>query len=608
MGKIPEETIEAVTAATDIVELIAKYIPVKRAGSQFKALCPFHNERTPSFSISPQRQAFHCFGCGESGSAIGFVMKYENLPFTDAVKKLAEAAGIPIIEDAYDPKEDKRRRHRSRLIELHNQAAEFMHQMLMKSPDAAHGRAYLKSRGFDGEMAKRWKLGWMPENPQLFIKWAKEQGFKGRELVDGSLAGLRDEGNPSRGIFVRFSNRLMIPIHNDYGDIIAFTARQLIEDKNSGKYINSNQTMIFDKSKTLFGLDKARRFMTKENFALVCEGQLDVISCIESGVGNTIGTQGTALTEDHARLLKRYTHNAVLCFDADGAGIKAVEKAFRVMVPQGINVKVVKMPQGADPDSLIKEKGVEAFRELIRQASDFFDFQFEIAKESIDLRDIQQRTVFSNKMAELISLVSDKVTKDALIQLVAGRLNIGAEEFREAVIKGERKKKFAKNYDYKSSNEPQEVKVEPSELEKSVGNLCFYALYDPSAMDYLAEQLESLIEPLKHLHGGNILMHILARRPSAGEPASIQTYLLSLPEADQLALSPYLAQQLPGEVLQAAQDTSSLMLNGYLQKREAAIRAMMKRSDLAPEQMNQLMLEVQEIAKLLKGVSQRFIR
>lgn len=612
MGKIPEETIEAVTAATDIVELISSYIPVKRAGGQFKALCPFHNERTPSFSISPQRQGFHCFGCGESGSAIGFVMKYENLPFVDAVRKLADAAGIPIIEDAYDPKEDKVRRHRSRLVELHNLAADYMHTMLMRSPAAQHGRDYLKSRGFGAEMAKRWKIGWMPDDYNTFLDWAKEKGFKGKELVDASLAGLRDQDNPAKGLYAKFRNRLMFPINNDYGDVIAFSGRQLVEDPRSGKYVNSNETVIFKKSKVFFGLDKARKHMTKSNFALLCEGQVDVISCVEAGIENAVAGLGTALTADHARILKRYTSNATICFDADGAGYKAAESAFKELVKHGINVKVVKMPSGEDPDTLIKAKGIEHFQELVDKASNFFDFKFEIAKELIDLSDFQQRAGFANELAVLVALIPDKATKDATIQQVSTRINIGTEEFKGTVMQAENKKKFDKSYgrnrpSYNNAAAPIE-QIPPIILDRIVGSLCLYTLYDPKVMNHLCEQLETFAEPLEHLAGGHLLLKILAKRPSCATPAALHTFMLTLDEQERKALASPLAEPLPENIFESAQHATSMMINSHLQRREAAIRSALKSHDLSPEQTTELLVEAQGIAKLLKGTPERFIR
>ncbi|MGB2402727.1 MAG: DNA primase, partial [Akkermansiaceae bacterium] len=398
MGRIPEETIEQVIAATDIVDLVGSYLPLKRAGSNFKANCPFHNEKTPSFMVNPSRQSYHCFGCGEGGNAISFVMAYENLPFPDAIKKLANRAGVMVQEDAYDPEADKRRRRKSRLLELHNQAARFMHRLMMESPNAQHARDYLKSRGYGKGMAERWVVGWMPENANTFLDWAREQGFTGRELCESGLAALKNENNPRAGIYVRFRDRLMFPIHNDYGDIIAFSGRQLRDDPNTGKYINSPETQLFKKSKVFFALDKARRHMTKDKYALLCEGQIDVIACHESGLGAAIATLGTACTPEHARLLKRYTSDVVICFDADAAGFKAADKAFTILAPEGMHIRMVMMPQGDDPDLLIKRDGADTFKALVENSREYFIVKLEHESSTRDLTSIRERTALAKEL------------------------------------------------------------------------------------------------------------------------------------------------------------------------------------------------------------------
>ena len=443
MGRIPEETIEQVLSATDIVDVISGYLPLSRAGSNFKALCPFHNETTPSFMVNPSRQSYHCFGCGAAGSAIGFVMAYENLPFPDAIKKLASRAGVPIQEEAYDPEADKRRRNKSRLLELHNGAARFMHELLMTSPDAQHARDYLKSRGYGRGMAERWLVGWAPEYPNQFLDWARSNKFTGRELCDSGLAAPKDAG----GLYLRFRDRLMFPIYNDYGDIIAFSGRQLKEDPRSGKYINSPETNLFKKSKVFFALDKARRSMTKDKFALICEGQIDVIACHEAGITSAIATLGTACTPEHARLLKRYTKDAVICFDSDAAGFKAADKAFTIMSAEGIHIRMAVMPDGEDPDSLMKKQGTETFRSLVENARDYFEVKLELESQRRDLTSVRERANLASELAALVVHVSDKMTKEALINQISTRLGIGVEELRGGVVRAEKKQRRTQFYE-----------------------------------------------------------------------------------------------------------------------------------------------------------------
>ncbi|MDG1358714.1 MAG: DNA primase [Akkermansiaceae bacterium] len=614
MGRIPEETIEQVIAATDIVDLVGSYLPLKRAGSNFKANCPFHNEKTPSFMVNPARQSYHCFGCGEGGNAISFVMSYENLPFPDAIKKLANRAGVVVQEDAYDPEADKRRRRKSRLLELHNQAARFMHQLMMESPDAQHARDYLKSRGYGKGMAERWVVGWMPENATTFLDWAREQGFTGRELCESGLAALKNEHNARAGIYVRFRDRLMFPIHNDYGDIIAFSGRQLRNDPNTGKYINSPETQLFKKSKVFFALDKARRQMMKDKYALLCEGQIDVIACHESGIGSAIATLGTACTPEHARLLKRYTSDVVICFDADAAGFKAADKAFAILAPEGMHIRMVIMPQGDDPDSLIKRDGSDTFKALVEDAREYFHVKLEHESSMRDLSSIRERTALARELANLIAYVGDKLTKDALINQVATRLGIGAEEMRGSVVEAEKQRARGKFFEQRQANAQNKnntgaiTKPSATAMNGSIAYLCHLALSSQEAQDWLGEQLETIADPLSSLSGGSILRDILAKLPDPKNAAAIQTYLTSLEPDDQQALRNSLAQDTPNSPVRAAEETTAMLVNTHFQNKEAAVRARLRQPDLGPEQMVALMNEAKELQDVLKNLQQRFIR
>jgi len=609
VGRIPEETIELVLASTDIVDLVGSYLPLKRAGSNFKANCPFHNEKTPSFHVNPSRQSYHCFGCGEGGSAIGFVMAYENLPFPDAVKKLATRAGVVIQEDVYDPEADKRRRKKSRLLELHNGAARFMHEQLMTAPEAQHARDYLKSRGHGRGMAERWIVGWMPERADEFLNWARSNNYTGRELCASGLAAPKDAG----GLYLRFRDRLMFPIHNDYGDIIAFSGRQLREDPRSGKYINSPETMLFKKSKTFFALDKARRSMTKDKFALLCEGQIDVIACHEAGITSAIATLGTACTPEHARLLKRYTHDVVLCFDSDPAGFKAADKAFSIMSTEGMHLRMVVMPEGEDPDSLMKKNGAEAFRALVDNARDYFEVKLDHETKQRDLTSVRERAALATDLASLVAHVGDKMTKDALINQIATRLGIGTEELRGGVVRAEKEKRRSQFYETRqSAKNDQELQTAPcalpTPLNGSVSYLCHLALTSQEAQDWLGEQLESLGDPLASLPGGSILRHILSRCPDPEKPAAVQAFIGEMSEEDQLALRSSLTQDPLENPVRAAEETTAMLVSTHFQNKEASIRARLREPNLAAEEMVSLMNEAKELQDILKNLQQRFIR
>lgn len=598
MARIPEETVEQILAATDIVDLISSYLPLKRAGGSFKALCPFHSEKTPSFYVNPGTQTFKCFGCGQGGTAVGFVMDYENLPFPDAIRKLAQRASISITEETYDPEADRARRSRSRLITLHQAAAEFMHQCLMKDPAAQHARDYLKSRGFGGDMAKRWTLGWMPENPRVFLDWAREAKFTGRELKDSGLAKLQTDGNPRSGLWVRFRDRLMFPIRSDYGDVIAFSGRQLRDDPRSGKYINSPETPIFKKSKVFFALDRARRPMAKEHCGLICEGQLDVIACHEAGIENAFATLGTACTSQHARLLKRFTDHVVLCYDADSAGHKAVDRAFRELAPFDLNIRVVSLPPGEDPDSIIQKSGPDAFRQMVAEAVEFFDYKITHERGQRDLTQAGQVAELARELASLLSVLTDRVTKDTALNHVATRLGIGIDEFREAVRKAGRKAGRRPTRRALPDDDDTPAPRPPTILNPGVAALCRLALLSNTVLDWLCEQTEPLLDALEGRPGEQLLRLILSKRPDCSSPAATNTFLTTLEGPDRAALLPLLEDPLPEDPLRDAEKILGTLSLMALERQIASTEARLRDPNLPAEEMIRLMEEIKDLQRL----------
>lgn len=601
MAQIPKESIEKVLESTDIVDLIGSYIPVKRMGSAFKANCPFHHEKTPSFTISPQRQTFHCFGCGKHGSAIGFVMEYEGLPFVDAIRKLAARASVILIEEAFDPQADQARRSKGRLLDLHREAAEFFHSLLLKDPDAAHARDYMKSRGFGKEMASRWTVGWMPRSPKVFLDWARSHKYTGRDLATSGLAGMKEEGNPKAGIYVRFTDRLMFPIRNEIGDVIAFSGRKLREDQQGGKYQNSPETPIFKKSNVLFALDRAKKAILKEKSVLLCEGQIDSICCHEQGIEHAIAPLGTAFTTQHARILKRYASNVILCYDADGAGIAASEKAYRELVAEGLSARVVEMPAGDDPDTFLKAHGVDAFRKLIADAKEFFDFKLSRAKAAGLLESAAERTKVSAECSALLAAMSDHVARDHQINVVATYLGSGGTSLRESIAKVRQQPKR----DFTGDQSPVTV-TEPTELHRTVATLCHMALTSGTAQHFLAEQFETLHEADRWVAGIPVLERILAAAPDPASPASMNAFLGSLNEPDRLALSHELSQSTGAEEgIQSVEQSLGLLSALALQRRDAAVTAELRNPGIAPARMIELLKETKEIQALMAGMGQR---
>lgn len=604
MGRIPPETIEQILQASDIVDVIGSYFPLQRSGSTFRCNCPFHAEKTPSFHVFPSSQRYKCFGCGEGGSAINFLMEYENLPFVDAVRKLADRTGIPIIEEAHDPESDRKRRKITRIKELNNKAARFFHHQLLRSPDAQHARDYLKSRGFNKALAEKWIIGWAPRDSRPFLEMARKEKFTGREIVQAGLGGLRDAENPRSGLWVKFYDQLTFPIHNDYGDVVGFSARILREDDKRGKYINTSDTPLFNKSKLLFGLDKARRPIGKERFALICEGQVDAIVLHESGFENTVAPLGTAFTEDHARMIKRYTKDhVVLCYDGDNAGLLAADKAFKQLTAQGLPVKLMHLPEGDDPDSFIKREGAESFRKLMDSAKEYFDAKLEKELPQIDLSSATDKAELLKKLAESVSVMSDEILRDATIQNIATRLRIGADDFRQAVVKA---KQEQNRFHRRDPDEPVRKEIEPTPIDHSVAYLCHLALHSEEAAEFLREQEESMGECLREILGSQLLLDILTKRPNPENNASRQTYLMTLPEEDRLALEQSFSDTVPDEPASAAADTVAMLSARFYQMKEKALRSRLNDPTIGPEETLEAVAEAQRLRSILKDLRERF--
>ena len=603
MPQIPRETVEQVLAAIDIVDLIGSYIPVKRAGSRYQALCPFHQEKTPSFSIDPARQFYHCFGCKASGDAIKFVREHEGLTFTDAVEKLASRAGIAIESQPSDPREERERRARGRLLDLHREVARYYHHLLLTSPDAAHARDYLKSRGFGSEMAKRWEIGWAPP-AQTFAAWAKEKNWNPQDLIDSGIALKQDRG----GLYFRFRDRLMFPIRNDHGDTIAFSGRQLREDPKSGKYINSPETSLFKKSNVLFALDHARKGILDAKHALICEGQIDAIACHERGLTCAIAPLGTAFTPQHAKNLRRYTKEALLCFDADSAGFKAVERAFLELTAAGLSVRVITMPAGQDPDSFMQEHGTDAFRQLLDRAQHFFDFRITRAHQENQLTDPQTRANFAQTCADHLAAIPDHVAQDSMITHVATRLRVGINELREAVQRSSQKQKNQTFRQARPDNQTTpKPKTVPAPLDTRIAYLANLSLRSHEARDWLGEQFETLHELDPYLDGIHILQAVLNAQPDPDSHASINSFLSSLPEPDQLALeqSDAFSEQPPAHPQSAAEAALAEASAHALEKHDVQIKAALADDSLPFEQQIKFLNEAKEVGAMLDGLTGR---
>jgi DNA primase len=418
MGRIADEKIDEIRERTDIVEVVSSYLPLKHSGVNHQGLCPFHQEKSPSFNVNSARQIFHCFGCGVGGNVFSFLMRMEGLSFPDAVRRLGEKVGVEVEEEAVSPEEVRRRDERERILRINEVAGEFYQQLLLTEEEGAPGRRYLRQRGYESETVRTFQLGFAPGGWESLAKHLAAKGFS-RE--DSQKAGLVRPGKQERGDYDLFRNRLLFPIHDLQGRKVAFGGRVL--DDSLPKYINSPETAVYHKGQTLYGLYQARDAMRHNGEALVVEGYFDVLALHRAGFAGAVATCGTALTADHARLLKRYADKVLLIFDEDAAGRQATFRAMDALLPVGLSVSVVSMPAGEDPDSLLKEKGEQGFRFCLDAARPvmevFIEDQLRINDESVEgrARAAQQalerikrlpgdleRSLYMKRLAELTGL------------------------------------------------------------------------------------------------------------------------------------------------------------------------------------------------------------
>ena len=562
MARIAEEAIQQVLAATDIVDVIGRHVKLRRVGGDFRGLCPFHQEKTPSFYVSPGRNAFHCFGCGAGGSVIRFLMDYENLAFPEAIQRLAESAGIVLRQQADDPDARREAQFAGRLKEVHTRLTEWYHRLLLESPGAEVARAYLAKRGLQEQTVAEWQLGYAPPDQGPLIAFAKKNSITAATLVAAGILALREDTNPQAGTYPRFRDRLMFPIRDDQGQVIAFSGRLLDPGAKAAKYLNSPETRLFQKSRVLFGLDKSRRDILREQVALVCEGQIDLITCFEQGLRHVVAPLGTALTEQHARMLRRHAPEVVLCFDADTAGYKAAVRAFGTLAQAGLLVRVAALPPGQDPDSLIRERGIDHFRHLTKGARDFFQYQIDHLGGSLDLNSLRDRTRIASDLAVTLAQVEPKVTQDAAIQRTAMMLQLSEQALRHEVAQVQQqlqleKRRFNNRNTGRgggtdvaaagasgSRDKAGQGEGELPEPSNTVAMLCRLALTETTCLHWLREEAER--ELLSQVPNTELLALIWDSSIDPDEPTSAARFFSSLSSARERQVSRLLHQRQPG--------------------------------------------------------------
>ena len=449
----------------DIVRVVGDYVKLKKSGSQnFSGLCPFHNEKTPSFSVHATRQFFHCFGCGVSGDVFSFVQKVENITFPEAVRLVAHKLGVPLPKVEFSsPQEAKEAKVRMALLDVHERACAFFQEYLRR-PEGATARAYLAGRGLEDETITRFRIGYAPDSGFL-LRDALRKEFDEELLRESGLFSWKEDGrsssqqNPSNGerqappnnprsvappnklkadsrqpiaLYSKFRNRVTFPISNDTGRVIAFTGRTLSTDEKAGpKYLNSPETAIYSKSRVLFNLHHAKEAIRKLDYAILVEGQMDCISVFAAGFQNVIASSGTAFTELQARLLGRFSKNAVVNFDPDTAGAKATERTLGLLVEEEFQIKVLTLDSGFDPDLFIRRKGKDAYAEALRHSTRYFDYLIERARTQFPVRSPEGKVKAVNYLLPHIQRVPSRIVRDELAHEIAQKLGIDSAVLRQ---------------------------------------------------------------------------------------------------------------------------------------------------------------------------------
>ena len=423
-----DDIIEEVRQKNDIVDVVSQYVKLTRKGSSYFGLCPFHNEKTPSFSVTPGTQMYYCFGCGAGGNVFNFIMEYENYTFGEALKHLADRAGVELPKIEYSREVREKAQERAELLEINKQAAQYFYYQL-RTEKGAQGYQYLTGRGLSEETMRKFGLGYSDKFGGGLYQFLKSKGYGDDRLRESGLFNVDER----HGMYDKFWNRVIFPIMDVNNRVIGFGGRVMGDGKP--KYLNSPETKIFDKSRNLYGLNVART--TRRKYLILCEGYMDVISMHQAGFTNAVASLGTALTSGHASLLKRYTQEVLLLYDSDEAGVRAALRAIPILREAGVNSRVVNLRPYKDPDEFIKNLGAEAFEERLEQASDSFMFRVSIAESEFSMEEPQGQNRFFERCAEMLLELKDELERnlyiEAIVKKYRGQYGISVEDLRKRV-------------------------------------------------------------------------------------------------------------------------------------------------------------------------------
>ncbi len=582
--------IETIRDHNEITEVIGSYVQLKRAGTSVKACCPFHKEKTPSFHVNPTRQSFHCFGCGAGGDVFNFIMRYENVDFMDAARRLAERAGLE-FQFARDsgpgappatPASKK-----EALYKLHQHLRQWYQRCLRESGQAGVARDYLKERELGDDAIEQFGIGFAPARDMKWEPWAKKRGFEMQLLVDAGVLLKNDDG----GWYDRFANRLMFPICDDTGRVIGFSGRILPGDERPAKYVNSPETPLFTKSKVIYAMHLAKRDILERKEAVLCEGQIDVIRCHLAGITHAVAAQGTAITEQHARILKRFTDSVCLVLDGDDAGVNAALRSGETLIEAGLHVRAAGLPPGDDPDTLIRRDGGATLQAIVDRATPYLDFKIDtlLAREAD--RDDAAIMRTARAALESVAKASSDVLRQQWVERVASRLGIRPDllnsELRQATRRNSR---FTSRDDDETTEPPAENSTEHPREELEVARLL---IQHPQS----AEILTHYLSPGQFRSETCRDLFILLIEHAYEEHFDLMAELLTAPAETRRVAAMLLAEEkFRGAEFDAAKIARDLVLAIYRRHFEQERRRLeFMRQKASGEEARQLDLEIMEL-------------
>lgn len=517
-----DELIEEIRSKNDIVDVISGYVRLQKKGSSYFGLCPFHNEKSPSFSVSRQKQMFYCFGCGAGGNVFTFLMEYENYSFMEALKFLADRAGVDLPEMEYSKEAKERADLKAVLLEINKAAAQYFYVQL-KAKQGEHALKYLKGRQLDDEMIKAFGLGYANKYSDDLYRFLKTKGYKDDLIAKAGLISVDEK----QGVYDKFWNRVMFPIMDVNNRVIGFGGRVMGDAKP--KYLNSPETIIFDKSRNLYGLNRART--SRKPYFLLCEGYMDVISLHQAGFNNAVASLGTALTPGHASLIKRYVNEVYLTYDSDEAGTKAALRAVPILKEVGITARIIRMEPYKDPDEFIKNLGPEAFEERINKARNGFMFGLEVLERNYDMTSPEGKTDFMREAAKRLAEFDEEIERNNYIEAVAKAYHVGYEDLRKLVTKTAVQTGLAKPVTKPKSTQNREKE---DGITKSQKILLTWLIEDEA----IFRQIQKYITPQDFSEGlYRTVAELLFAQYEAGEanPAKIMNYFTNEDEHREVA-------------------------------------------------------------------------